>query len=79
MRDLPLWFLLGTLFFPRICLVVGYFVDTLGPFSLNGWIPPALTILFSRVLVIVLIFQAQGMAPGAAPSAQLVRHPPLTL
>ena len=62
MRDLPLWFLIGTLFIPRICLLIGYFLDALVPFSLNGWIPPALAVLFPRVLVIVLIFQAQGMS-----------------
>ena len=55
------YFLVLTLFFPRLTLLVSY---------LNGWIPPntiafwgdaLLSVLFPRVLVLIYIYQNIGM------------------
>jgi hypothetical protein len=62
MEQLPLSFLIGALFLPRISLLVAYFSDVLTPFSLNGWVPPTLGVLIPRALVLVLIFQDRGFS-----------------
>jgi hypothetical protein len=57
---LPLWFLIFSLFLPRIALVVAWFDKDLVPFHLGtGWIPPLLALLVPRVLILFLIYQDQ--------------------
>jgi hypothetical protein len=63
MDQLPIWFLIASLFLPRVSLVIAYFADILHPYSLNGWVPPALAVIIPRVLVIILIFQDRGLSP----------------
>jgi len=59
MHTLPLWFLILSLLLPRISLVIAYFQHLTG-FSLSGWVPPALAILISRALILILVFQDRG-------------------
>ena len=63
MDHLPLWFLLLSLLLPRISLLIAYFTDTLGVFSLSTWVSPTLGVLIPRALVLILIFQDRGMSP----------------
>ena len=59
--DLPLWFLVLSLFVPRISLLIGYF-EALPSFVLTGWVSFALAVLIPRALVLILIFQDRGMS-----------------
>ena len=61
--ELPLWFLLVSLALPRMCLVVAYFLGQLPGFVLNGWVSSTLCVVISRIVIIILIFQARGMSP----------------
>lgn len=62
MESLPLWFLILSLFLPRVSLVIAYFEKELAPFGMHGWIPPALGVLVPRALVIILIYQDRGFS-----------------
>ncbi len=60
---LPLWFLIFSLFLPRIALVVAWFSRDLVHFHLgNGLIPPLLALLVPRILILFLIYQEQGFS-----------------
>ncbi len=60
---LPLWFLIFSLFLPRIALIVGWFDRDLVHFYLgNSLIPPILALLVPRVLILFLIYQDQGFS-----------------
>ena len=60
---LPLWFLLLSLFLPRVSFIVAYFTGQLPGFVLGGWVSPVLGIFIPRGLVLILIFQDRGMSP----------------
>lgn len=62
MESLPLWFLILSLFLPRVSLVIAYFEKDLVPFGLHGWIPPALGVVIPRALVMILIYQDRGFS-----------------
>lgn len=62
MESLPLWFLIVSLFLPRISLVIAYFEKDLVAFGLHGWIPSVLGIVIPRALVIILIYQDRGFS-----------------
>lgn len=60
-HTLPLWFLVFSLFLPRIALGV-YWVETaMTPFHIHGFLPLLLAILLPRVLVLYLIYVDQGL------------------
>jgi hypothetical protein len=62
LHTLPLWFLVFSLFLPRLALLV-YWVETaMAPFHLSGWIPLVVAILVPRVLVLYLIYLDQGFS-----------------
>jgi hypothetical protein len=62
LHTLPLWFLVFSLFLPRLALLV-YWVETaMAPFHLSGWIPLVVAILVLRVLVLYLIYLDQGFS-----------------
>ena len=63
MEQLPLWFLLLSLVLPRVSLLIAYLTDGLKAYNLHGWVPPALTIVVPRVLVLILIFIDRGFSP----------------
>ena len=60
---LPLWFLILSLFLPRITLVVAYFAKDLPVFVTAGWVSPAMALLLPRALVLILIYHDRGMSP----------------
>ena len=59
---LPLWFLVFSLFLPRIALAVAWLQGVLTPFHLNGIIPLVIAILLPRVLILFLIYTDQGIS-----------------
>jgi hypothetical protein len=60
MKNLPQWFLILSLFLPRIALVIAWFQHDLARFALPGWIPLALAVVLPRVLVLILVFEDRG-------------------
>ena len=58
---LPLWFLVFSLFLPRIALLLMWLDNALIPFHLHGIVPLAFAILLPRVLVLFLIYVDQGI------------------
>lgn len=59
---LPLWFLVFSLFLPRVALVVAWFDRDLVRFHLDSLISPILALLLPRVLILVLIYRDQGFS-----------------
>ena len=62
MEQLPLWVLLISLALPRVALLIAYLTNGLEAYSLHGWVPPGLAILFPRVLVLIMIFIDRGFS-----------------
>ena len=58
---LPLWFLVFSLFLPRVALFLMWLQGSLLPFHLHGLIPLVFAILLPRVLVLFLIYLDQGI------------------
>jgi hypothetical protein len=58
---LPLWFLVFSLFLPRLAMVIAWFQGILIPFHLRGIIPPLFWLFLPRVLVLYLIYVDQGL------------------
>jgi hypothetical protein len=61
-HTLPLWFLVFSLFLPRIALLVYWAQTAMMPFHLTGWIPLLFAIFLPRVLVLYLIYLDQGLS-----------------
>jgi hypothetical protein len=61
-HTLPLWFLVFSLFLPRIALAVYWLESAMLPFHLHGWLPLIVAILLPRVLVLYLIYLDQGIS-----------------
>ena len=59
---LPLWFLVFSLFLPRIALVIAWFDRDLVRFHLDAIIAPILALLLPRILILVLIYRDQGIS-----------------
>jgi len=59
---LPLWFLVFSLFLPRIALLLLWLQTALTPFHLHGLVPLIFAILLPRVLVLYLIYMDQGIS-----------------
>jgi len=59
---LPLWFLVFSLFLPRIALLMLWLETALTPFHLHGLVPLVFAILLPRVLVLYLIYLDQGIS-----------------
>lgn len=59
---LPFWFLVVSLFIPRIALLVAWLQQQLAPFHLTGIVPLLGAILVPRILILVLIYQDQGIS-----------------
>jgi hypothetical protein len=58
---LPLWFLVMTLFLPRIGLLLLWLENALVGFHLHGLVPLVFAILLPRVLVLYLIYLDLGI------------------
>jgi len=61
-HTLPLWFLVFSLFLPRIALFLLWLESALLPFHLHGIVPLLFAILLPRVLVLFLIYLDQGIS-----------------
>jgi len=59
---LPFWFLVVSLFIPRIALLVAWLQQQLTPFHLTGIVPLLGAIFVPRILILVLIYQDQGLS-----------------
>ena len=59
---LPLWFLVFSLFLPRVALIVAWFDRDLVRFHLDSLIAPILALLLPRILILVLIYRDQGLS-----------------
>ena len=58
---LPLWFLVFSLFLPRIALLVLWVQSALTPFHLHGIVPLLFAIFLPRILILFLIYVDQGI------------------
>lgn len=61
-HQLPFWFLVFSLFLPRIALIVAYLQGALVPFHLFGIVPLLVAIFLPRVLILYMIFVDQGFS-----------------
>lgn len=61
-HQLPLWFLVFSLFLPRIALLVSWIQGGLIPFHLHGIIPLLFAIFLPRILILFLIYVDQGLS-----------------
>jgi hypothetical protein len=61
-RILPLWFLVFSLFLPRIAMFLLWMENAMTPYHLHGIIPLAFAILLPRVLVLYMIYLDQGIS-----------------
>ena len=59
---LPLWFLVFSLFLPRVALAVAWLQGVLAPFHLYGLVPLIIAVLLPRVLILFLVYTDQGLS-----------------
>ncbi len=59
---LPLWFLVFSLFLPRVALGVAWLQGVLLPFHLHGIVPLVVAVLLPRLLILYLIYVDQGLS-----------------
>jgi hypothetical protein len=59
-HTLPLWFLVFSLFLPRVALLVLWVEGATLPFHLHGLLPLIVAVILPRVLVLYLIYLDQG-------------------
>lgn len=60
-HTLPLWFLVFSLFLPRIALLLLWLEGQTLPFHLHGLLPLVVAIVLPRVLVLYMIYLDQGI------------------
>lgn len=58
---LPLWFLVFSLFLPRVALFLLWVQTSLIPFHLHGLVPLLVAVLLPRLLVLYLIYLDLGI------------------
>ena len=61
-HSLPLWFLVFSLFLPRVTLAVAWLQGVLTPFHLQGIVPLVIAVLLPRVLILYMIYVDQGLS-----------------
>jgi hypothetical protein len=59
---LPLWFLVFSLFLPRVALLILWLDGATAPFHLHGFLPLVVAVLLPRILVLYLIYLDQGIS-----------------
>jgi hypothetical protein len=62
-HNIPLWFLVLSLFLPRICMIVAWLQHSMTQFipATVGIIPVIVALLIPRVLILFWIYQDQGI------------------
>ena len=60
---IPLWFLVLSLFLPRVCIAVAWFQHTMPNYIPNpvGLIPVIVALLIPRILILFWIYSDQGI------------------
>lgn len=63
-HEIPLWFLVLSLFLPRVCLVVAWLQHSMGQFipASVGLIQIIVALLVPRILILFWIYQDQGIS-----------------
>jgi hypothetical protein len=61
-HTLPFWFLVFSLFLPRVALFVLWLEGATVPFHLHGILPLVVAVLLPRILVLYLIYLDQGVS-----------------
>jgi len=59
---LPLWFLVFSLFLPRVALLLLWLDGPVAHFHLHGLLPLVVAVLLPRLLVLYLIYMDQGIS-----------------
>ena len=60
---IPLWFLVLSLFLPRICLLVAWLQQhSAVPTQFAGWVPIILAVVVPRIVILLLIYSDQGVS-----------------
>ena len=62
LHNLPLWFLVFSLFLPRVALAIAWLQGVLVPFHLGGIVPLVIAVLLPRVLILYMIYTDQGLS-----------------
>lgn len=62
-HSIPVWFLVLSLFLPRLCIFVAWLQHSMGQFIPNpvGLIPIIVAVLIPRILILFWIYQDQGI------------------
>ncbi len=63
MITLPAWFLVLSLFVPRIALIAAFFTDGSFPHLFSKWLSVPLALVLPRVLVLIAIATVMGICP----------------
>lgn len=63
-HTIPLWFLVLSLFLPRICIFVAWLQHSMGHYipPVVGIIPIVLWVLVPRILILIWIYSDQGIS-----------------
>src|SRR5258708_2613769 len=62
LHTLPLWFLVFSLFLPRVALAVFWLETGVFPLQVHGWLSVLAAIVVPRALVLYLIYTDQGFS-----------------
>ena len=65
-HSLPLWFLVFSLFLPRLALLVYWVQESVTPLHITGWLPLFVAVVLPRALILYLIYLDQGLSPWFA-------------
>ena len=62
-HDIPIWFLVLSLFLPRVCILVAWFQHTMPQYIPNpaGLLQIIVALLVPRILILFWIYQDQGI------------------
>jgi len=62
-HEIPFWFLVLSLFLPRICIAIAWFQHSMPQFipPTVGIIPAIVALLIPRILILLWIYQDQGI------------------
>jgi hypothetical protein len=63
MTTLPIWFLVLSIFLPRISLLAAFFTDGAFPHLFTKWLSVPLAFFLPRVLVLIAIATVMGICP----------------
>jgi len=61
MTTLPIWFLVLSLFLPRIALIAAYFTDGAFPHLMTKWLSVPMAFLIPRILILIAIGTVMGI------------------